>query len=150
MRYFDCSQLGLWLIFFDAVKSKKRKRFIVIRSFVSILAHPLEEVERPLGVLISQNIFSLVCESSEHYFPLIADPLRGSVAPPNATSRRLQLPKKQPEKLVRNEAQNSDPMPPEVVKIPDNLTVGKRKGNITSKVVKVCFIFCPRLIGPFR
>ena len=49
VRYFDCSKLGLWLIFFDAVKWK---RFIIIRNF---LAHPLEQIECPLGTLVGYN-----------------------------------------------------------------------------------------------
>ena len=46
VRYFDCSYLGLWFTFFDAVK---RKRFIIIRS---VLAHPHEQLECPLGTLV--------------------------------------------------------------------------------------------------
>ncbi|XP_063692290.1 serine/threonine-protein kinase VRK1-like [Bolinopsis microptera] len=54
--------------------------------------------------------------------------------PPTASSKRLL--NNQPEKRSRKEPTLNDSKP-EVVQIPDKLTVGKRKGNITSKVVKI-------------
>ena len=54
-RFSDCSQLGIWFIIFDAVK---RKRFIIVRS---LLAHPLEQLECPLGTLVLYIICDFVC-----------------------------------------------------------------------------------------
>ena len=62
--------------------------------------------------------------------------LRRACTPPTASSKRLQLLNNQPEKRFRKELTLNDSKL-EVVQIPDKLTVGKRKGNITSKVLKV-------------
>ncbi|KAL5272125.1 hypothetical protein ACHWQZ_G000367 [Mnemiopsis leidyi] len=61
----------------------------------------------------------------------------GSSARANSASKSLQLAKKQTEKRVRKDPPKSETKEPEVIKIPDKLSAGKRKGNVTSKVVKI-------------